>query len=52
MKADIMRVVNVVIKACRSYRDLNFIDDVIAHVVDGVTFGEDEIREAEQEDAE
>lgn len=48
MKANIMRAANTVIEACLFSHDLNFVDDVIAHVVDGVTFDEDEIREAEQ----
>ena len=48
MKARIMRDANTVIEALLCSHDLDFIDRVIAHVVEGVTFEEDEIREAEQ----
>ena len=48
MKANIMRAVNTVIEALLFSHDLEFVDSVVNHVVYGVTFEEEEIREAEQ----
>ena len=51
MKAEIMRAANKVIEfLLYSNDDEGFVDDVVAHVMDGVTFDEEEIEAAERDE--
>ena len=49
MKAEVMKAANFVIEALLFCEDVEFTDSVIAHMVDGVTFDEEEIRAVEEE---
>ena len=43
-KESIMRAANAIIEALLFCDDVAFVDDVVQHVADGVTFYEDEIK--------
>ena len=47
-RASVMKMVNLVIEHLLFCDDVGFVDDVVAHIVDGCTFDEEEIRTAEE----